>query len=143
MAHKVAQLGIAVHIANGKTADVLLRLLNEEVINTRFVPQKNASGKKRWIAHSENYAKGIVQINEGAKQALISSKASSLLPVGVTDVIKEFQKGDIIKIIDEKNKLLGLGIAEYGSEKAEERLGQKKQKPLVHYDYLFLNPEIA
>ncbi|WP_207426284.1 glutamate 5-kinase [Pedobacter sp. SYSU D00535] len=142
MAHKVAQLGIAVHIANGKTENVLPRLLNHEVVNTRFLPRKNASSKKRWIAHSENYAKGVVRINAGAKEALTSAKASSLLPVGVVEVKEEFHKGDIIKLIDENEKLVGLGIAEYGSDKAIERIGQKKQRPLVHYDYLFLNPEI-
>ncbi len=141
MAHKVAQLGISVHIANGKTENILPKLLKEDVVNTRFIPRKNASGKKRWIAHSE--AKGIVKINEGARVALGSNKASSLLPVGVTAILKEFQKGDIIKILDDKDKLVGLGIAEYGSEKAAERIGQKKHKALVHYDYLFLNPEIG
>lgn len=142
MAHRIARLGIAVHIANGKTEDVLLKLLKEEVINTRFIPWKGASGKKRWIANSENYAKGAVLINEGAKLALLSPKASSLLPVGVTGIRKEFRKGDIIKIIDESDHQVGLGIAEYGSEKASELLGRKNQKPLIHYDYLFLNPEI-
>jgi len=144
MAHKVAQLGIAVHIANGKTENVLLKLLKKEIVNTRFVPKKNASNKKRWIAHSENYATGIVKINEGAKLALTTTKkASSLLPVGVVDVVKDFQKGDVIKLVDESEKLIGLGIAEYSSDKARERVGQKKQRPIVHYDYLFLNPEIA
>jgi len=143
MAHKVAQLGIAVHIANGKTENILLKLLKKEVVNTRFVPKKNASNKKRWIAHSENYAKGIVKINEGAKVALASSKASSLLPVGVVQVIEDFQKGDIIKLVDENEKVIGLGIAEYGSDRATERIGQKKQKALVHYDYLFLNPDLS
>ncbi len=142
MAHKVAQLGIAVHIANGKKDNILLDVLNELVINTRFIPQKNASGKKKWLAHSENYAKGIVRINEGARLALISSKASSLLPVGILKIEEDFQKGDVIKIIDENAKQVGLGIAEYGSDKASERIGLKKQKPLVHYDYLFLNSEI-
>ena len=143
MAHKVAQLGIAVHIANGKKDNILLDVLNEQAINTRFIPQKTASGKKKWLAHSENYAKGIVRINEGARLALISSKASSLLPVGIIKIDEDFQKGDVIKIVDEYAKQVGLGIAEYGSDKASERIGLKKQKPLVHYDYLFLNSEIG
>jgi len=141
MAYKVSRLGIAVHIANGKTENIIPRILKKDVINTCFVPKKNASDKKRWIAHSENYAKGIVQINEGAKQALLSSRASSLLTVGIIKVVQEFQKGDIIKIIEENGKVIGFGIAEYSSEKTIERIGMKKQKPLVHYDYLFLNPE--
>ncbi|MCJ8167280.1 glutamate 5-kinase [Pontibacter sp. E15-1] len=141
MARRVAQLGIAVHIANGKTENILPRLLEESVVNTRFIPKQAASGKKKWLAHNENYAKGIVRINQGAKEALFSSKASSLLPVGVTGVSGEFLKGDVVKLLDENEALLGLGIAEYGSDKAQERIGQKNQKPLVHYDYLFLYPE--
>lgn len=143
LAHKVAQLGIAVHIANGKMENILPRLLNEEVINTRFIPRKTASGRKKWIAHAENAAKGAVQINAGAKAALTSTKATSLLPVGIIKIIGEFQKGDIIKLLDENEKLIGQGLAEYGSDKAQERQGQQHQKALVHYDYLFLNAEIG
>jgi glutamate 5-kinase len=143
MAQKVAQLGIAVHIANGKTEHILTKLLNEEVVNTRFIPNKTASGKKKWIAHSEQSAKGVVQVNEGAKAALTSAKATSLLPVGIVQIIGDFQKGDIIRLMDEQEKQLGLGIAEYDAGKARERVGQKNQKPLVHYDYFFLNPELT
>ena len=46
-------------------------------------------------------------------------------------------KGDIIKILDEQGKLIGLGIAKYGADKARERIGLKNQKPLVHYDYFY------
>lgn len=141
IAQKAAQLGITVHIANGTRDNILTDIFNNTVIHTRFVPKKNASGKKKWIAYSENYAKGVVQINEGAREALISSRATSLLPVGIIAVKEDFQKGEIIKLIDENELLVGLGIAEYNAEKTRERLGQKRQKPLVHYDYLFLNPE--
>ena len=141
MAAKVAQMGIAVHIANGKTENVLLKLLEQNVINSRFIPSGNPSGKKRWIANSANYAKGVVRINEGARQALLSSKASSLLFVGVVAIEKEFLKGDVIRIVDENQHQVGFGIAEYSSDKAASLIGQKRQRPLVHYDYLFLNPE--
>jgi glutamate 5-kinase len=57
----------------------------------------------------------------------------------VVTIKADFQKGDIIKLVDEAGKQIGLGIAEYGSDKARERIGQKKQRPLVHYDYLYLN----
>jgi len=142
IAHKVAQLGITVHVANGKKENILLDVLKGDATHTRFIPKKTASGKKKWIAHSENFAKGAVKINEGAKLALSSAKATSLLPVGIVDIHENFQKGDIIKLLDEGNKMIGLGIAEYGSDKARERIGKKKEKPLVHYDYLVLNAEI-
>lgn len=138
IAQKTAKLGIAVHIANGTKDNVLTDLLNGNVNHTVFIPTKKTSGKKKWIAHSENAATGVVQVNEGAKSALTSDKASSLLPVGLVNVISDFKKGEIIRIVDEQDKLIGLGLAEYGSDKARERTGQKNQRPLVHYDYLYL-----
>jgi len=137
MAQKVAKLGITVHIANGTQDDVLISLLNQELIHTKFIPEKSKSGKKKWIAHSETAATGVVKLNDGAKTVLTSGRATSLLPVGIIEIQTDFLKGDVIKIVDEQNNLIGLGIAEYGSDKARERIGQKKQKALVHYDYFY------
>lgn len=138
MAQQVAKLGITVHIANGIKDGVLTGLLNGTLQHTRFIPQKTASGKKRWIAHAGQSAKGTVQINDGALQALISSKATSLLPVGITHIRGDFQKGDIVRIVNEAGTEVGLGIAEYAADKAKERAGQHNHRPLVHYDYLYM-----
>jgi len=137
MARKVAKLGIPVHITNGMRDDIVYDLLFGNALNTYFVPEKVTSGKKKWIAHSEQSATGSVQLNAGAKMALISGAAHSLLPVGITAVISAFEKGDIIRLLDEQNKLIGLGIADYNSEKAKERIGQKGHKALVHYNYFY------
>ena len=140
MAHKVAQLGIAVHIANGQTENVLPRVLAGEVVNTRFLPGRGASGRKKWLAHAEPAAKGAVRLNAGAHAALTApGRAVSLLPVGVVAVEGEFEKGDIIRLLTTDGRAVGLGMAEYGAATARERLGQQQQKPLVHYDYLFLD----
>lgn len=137
MAQKVAKLGINVHIANGTLDNIVTDLLDNKIVHTHFVPEKIKSGKKKWIAHSETAATGIVQLNDGAKKVLTSGKATSLLPVGISKIKSDFLKGDIIKIVDEQDQLIGLGIAEYGSDKARERIGQKNQKALVHYDYFY------
>ena len=137
IAQKIAKLGINVHITNGKNDNVLTDLLANKTIHTHFVADKIKSGQKKWIAHAETAATGIVQLNNGAKQVLTSGKATSLLPVGIIAIKADFLKGDIIKILDEDEKLFGLGIAKYGSDKARERIGQKNQKPLVHYDYFY------
>jgi len=139
IAQKTAQLGIAVHIANGTKDNILIDVLAGNASHTRFAPDKSKSGKKKWIAHSAHSATGMVRVNEGARAALTSSKATSLLPVGIVKVLADFNKGEIIKLVDEHDKLIGLGIAEYGSDKAKERVGQKNQKALVHYDYLYLS----
>lgn len=137
MAQKVARLGIPVHVANGKKDNVLPDLLDNKIVHTRFVPDKTASGTKKWLANSADAATGVVQVNEGARQALLSGKATSLLPVGIISIDADFQKGDIIRLVDEQQQLIGLGIAQYGSDKARERIGQRNQKALVHYDYFY------
>lgn len=137
MAKKVARLGIPVHIANGTRNNILINLLAEKVIHTYFVPEKITSGKKRWIAHSEQSATGTVQLNTGATLALIAGEAHSLLPVGIIGINSSFDKGDIIRLVNEQGQLIGLGIAEYGAEKAKERMGQKGHKALVHYNYFY------
>ena len=138
IAHKVAGLGISVHIANGQTPDILLNILNESAVSTWFEPSKKASGTKKWLAHAP-VTQATVRVNAGARAALLAAgQATSLLPVGVVAIEGEFEKGDLVRLVDEAGHALGLGRAEYGAAKARERLGQPRQRPLVHYDYLFL-----
>jgi glutamate 5-kinase len=136
---KIAGIGIPVHIANGRAENVVLRILDREQIGTRFPAKRLASSFKKYMAHAYEEAKGKVVINEGAKNVLHSDKAHSLLPVGLTDVIGKFEKGDLIKIIDESEREIGLGLARYGYQKAKELVGLKNQKPIIHYDHLYLH----
>ena len=141
IAQKVAGDGIGVHVANGTSENVLIDLMNTEkdLKHTFFVPNpKAANGVKKWIAYSDDFAKGEVTVNHGALKALNSEKAVSLLPVGIVKVNSEFKKDDLIKIIDENGKLIGVGKASYGSDKIETEKQSDKQKPIVHYDYLYL-----
>lgn len=141
IARKIAGEGIDVIIANGKREDVLIHLLDKKknIVSTLFKSSKaDVSGVKKWLAHSEGFAKGEIYINENAEKALSGSNAVSLLPIGISKISGNFEKDDIIQIFSEKGKLLGVGKAMYGSEKALQILGKKNQKPLIHYDYLYL-----
>lgn len=139
MAIKLARTGITVHIANGKRDNILTDIIKGKSKGTKFISQLNPSYIKRWIAYSEGYAKGTVYVNEGARLALLNDKASSLLPVGIIRVDGRFDKGDIIKVADENEGVIALGVAQYGSEKTREVLGKKNQRPVIHYDYLYIN----
>ena len=101
----------------------------------------NGSGKSTLARHMVGLlipTKGEVIINEGAINALYSKKGVSLLPVGIVKIVSEFKKGDLIKIVDESGKTVGLGKAGYGSEKLDAEIQSEKQRPVVHYDYLYL-----
>ncbi|MDR1683132.1 MAG: glutamate 5-kinase [Candidatus Symbiothrix sp.] len=142
IARKVADEGITVIIANGKQDNILMNLLYhpENQLHTRFIPnEKPVSNVKKWIAHSDSFAKGEVHINTGAREALQGNHASSLLPVGITVVKGEFEKDDIVKIIDENGLGIGWGKTAFDSGKVLEIMGKKGNKPVVHYDYLYLD----
>lgn len=141
IAQKVADEGILVIIANGKRPNVLLELLTEGSSTpcTRFLPSsKPVSSVKKWIAHSEGFAKGEIRINRGAEVALLAPEANSLLLVGVTKVEGEFEKDDIVRIVNEDGKSLGLGCVGYSSDEARRLIGSRDRKPLIHYDYLYM-----
>jgi glutamate 5-kinase len=141
IARKIADQGIQVFIANGKKENVLLQLLSTSgnVVCTHFVASdEDVSSIKKWIAQSQGFAKGKIYVNENAAKVLTGEKAVSLLPVGVVKIEGEFEKDDIVKIIDDNGMELGIGKAQYDSKKAQELLGKKNQKPLIHCDYMYL-----
>ena len=141
IARKVADEGIAVYIANGKKDNILIDLMQhpDTTVCTRFVPAKeDVSSVKKWIAHSDGFAKGRLLLNEQAVKVLKGRKAVSLLPVGVTSIEGEFEKDDIVRIIDHKGKQVGVGRVAFDSTEAVTMIGKHGQKALVHYDYLYL-----
>lgn len=142
IARKVADEGVLVVIANGKKDNILPELLkkNSSTLCTRFSPsEKPVSGVKKWIAHSEGFAKGEIHINQGAYEAMLQPKAVSLLPVGVVSIVGEFEKDDIVKVFTPDGQQIGVGRISYDSDKAREMVGQQGAKALIHYDYLYLD----
>lgn len=143
IARKVADEGIEVLIANGKTDNVLLRLLLgncSDVACTRFVPRSGQiSSVKRWMAHSTGFAKGVVYINELAADRLCGDEAVSLLPIGITRIEGEWEKDDLINIAASDGHVIGVGRASYGSSEAAGCVGRHDCRPLVHYDYLYID----
>lgn len=155
IARKVADEGITVVIANGKRENVLTGIWEMEEAKTkgkecigssaaelpytRFVPSTQpVSGIKKWIAHSEGFAKGELHLNRRAADLMLSDKAASILPVGITAVVGEFEKDDIVRIVSPEGRVIGVGKAGCNSAKARETIGKHGKKPVVHYDYLYI-----
>jgi glutamate 5-kinase len=141
IARKIASQGIDVFIANGKRDSIIRDIVNrKEVPYTHFVASnKKETGVKKWLSHSDTFAKGSVVINDGAKEAMLADRATSLLMIGITEVNGFFKNGDVIRIFDENGDNIGLGKAQYDSKKAEQSMGEKLSKPFIHYDYLLIN----
>lgn len=138
MSKKSADLGIQVFIANGKKLNTLEDIFYNRGEYTYFEPNKSKQSTKKWLAHGDKYYVAEIVINEGARTALFNQKISSLLPIGIVAMEGEFKKGDILSIKDESGNRIGLGRAEYTSTAAKEKIGLKNQKPIIHYNYLYL-----
>ena len=50
----------------------------------------------------------------------------------------DFEKGDLVRIMSPEGQNLGVGRTAYSCEEAARVIGQHDCKPLVHYDYLYL-----
>ena len=81
---------------------------------------------------------GKVYLNAKAVEAVCGDRAVSILPVGVTHVEGDFEKGDLVRIMSPEGQNLGVGRVAYSCEEAARVIGQHDCKPLVHYDYLYL-----
>lgn len=141
IARKVADEGIKVIIANGNAKNILIKLLEEpqKTISTVFTPNNSpVSNVKKWIAHSEEFATGEIHLNKDVTEILMSNQVASILPIGVISIVGDFEKDDIVRIMNHKNELIGVGRVNYDAKKARSYMGKHQKKEMVHYDYLYI-----
>ena len=118
----VTRFGGKVLIANGKTPYIINKIFSGEDVGTMFMPtEENLSGKKRWIGYATN-VRGKLVVNEGAKCSILD-KCTSLLPIGIVDVVNEFKQGEVVSIIDENGVEFARGMVNYDSEECKKIAG--------------------
>jgi glutamate 5-kinase len=119
--------GVDVFIASGLEPDVLTRLAHGAQLGT-FCPasQDAKESRKGWL--KKNVTKsGWVVVDNGAADVLLQ-KNRSLLPVGVTKVVGNFQRGDSIQIRNERGIRIAAGIANYSSIELEQIKGLRSDR---------------
>ena len=108
--------------------------------------ETRAQARKRWIMGTLEVA-GEIVIDDGALKALLSGK--SLLPVGVTLVRGDFDRGDTVSIRDAAGNEVARGLVGLDHDEAQlvkgknsarvaEMLGIHARSELVHRDNLVL-----
>jgi glutamate 5-kinase len=141
IARQVAAEGIGVVIANGKREQILTDLLAQpdHTPCTRFTPAPTPmSGVKKWIAHSSGFAKGELHLGREAAAVLRSDRVVSILPIGITRVEGDFEKDDIVRIVDDQGLRMGVGKTACSSDHIRAAIGRRGGRAVVHYDYLCL-----
>jgi len=128
--------GIAMYIASGLQNQVIQRIINDETVGTKFLPKEsNLESRKRWLVTGYASSKGEIILDKGAVKAV--NKNASVLPAGVTSVMGNFDRGDIIAIKDDKSATIGLGISNYSSDEISKIKGIKSSEinELVENNY--------
>ncbi|MCA9166600.1 MAG: glutamate 5-kinase [Planctomycetales bacterium] len=119
--------GENVILAHGREPRVLERITRGETVGTAFIAQgKSVSPWKRWIGFSAP-AGGIVHIDEGACDALIS-KGKSLLAIGIRDVTGDFEKGDVVALQDSSGHERARGLTNYASDQLRKIMGLRSDQ---------------
>jgi glutamate 5-kinase len=145
-AKRAARSGANTVIASGREEDVLRRLAAGERIGTELLASTEVlTARKQWLA-DHLQVKGKVRIDDGATRALVS-EGKSLLPIGVVEVLGDFDRGDLIACIDGNGREVARGLTNYGAEQTrriarrpsseiEAVLGFVDERELIHRDNL-------
>jgi glutamate 5-kinase len=135
-------------VARGSDPDVVLRAAQGEAVGTRFAALASTlDGRKRYILTGW-YGQARLLVDDGAAEAL--RRGSSLLPVGVSEVSGEFERGDTVAVFDRAGRELARGLVNYSaaelarirgrrSDQIESVLGYAYGEEVIHRDQLVLH----
>jgi glutamate 5-kinase len=147
-AKRAARSGAHTVIVCGREPNVLLRLAQGEAIGTTLLAKTpTLAARKQWIA-DHLQVRGSVSLDAGAVKAL-SKEGKSLLPIGVTALSGEFERGAAVACLDTNGKEIARGLINYSAEETrkilrkpsnqiEIILGYVDELELIHRDNLVL-----
>jgi glutamate 5-kinase len=147
-AKRAAGSGASTVIAWGREPDVLVRLTQGEAIGSLFVAATaKLTARKQWMA-DHLQLRGAVVIDDGAVIKL-RAEGKSLLPIGMTEVVGDFHRGDVIAVRNSQGQDVARGLANYASSEArlivrkassdiEAALGFSNEPEMIHRDNLVL-----
>ena len=122
-ARLAARSGTGTVIANGRVPDVVARVAAGESVGTFLQTQRQPqSARKQWLA-SLLHAKGQLVLDDGAVRG-VSEQGRSLLPIGITAVSGEFQRGDLVSCVDSTGRERARGLVNYTADEAAALIGK-------------------
>ncbi len=135
-------------IVGGRRPGVLLDLAAARGVGTLLTaPATRLAARKLWLAGTL-HVRGRLILDEGACRVL-REQGRSLLPVGVTAVEGEFERGELVSCVDAAGREIARGLVNYGAREAqaikglpssrlEGTLGYLREPELIHRDNLAL-----
>ena len=106
---------------------MILRVSQGERIGTRFTPLAGKlESRKRWLLGGLVPA-GRITVDAGAAAAL-AKQGRSLLPVGITRVEGQFERGDTVRICNGEGQEIARGLSRYGAASLEKIRGRRSEE---------------
>ena len=145
-AKKAARSGAHTLIASGWEEGVLSRLASGEQLGTLLIAsQEPMAARKQWLA-SRLHVAGTLVLDDGAVEILKDS-GKSLLPIGVTEIRGEFQRGDLVSCVNADGLEIARGLVNFNSSDADKikqqgssslsaLLGYSADQEMIHRDNL-------
>jgi glutamate 5-kinase len=145
-AKRAARSGAHTVICSGREDNVLLRLAAGEAIGSQLIAQQAPlAARRQWLA-DHLQVRGRLVLDMGALKAL-RENGKSLLPVGVQAITGEFERGEVVALVDGDGNEIARGLANYSASEArrimgkpsseiETVLGYMDEPELVHRDNL-------
>jgi glutamate 5-kinase len=122
-AEQVTEAGDIMVVADGRTAGILLKIVDGEEVGTLFAPaQRKRNSRSRWIGAARPH--GFILVDAGAAVA-VGEKNRSLLPAGITAVDGHFERGDLVAIKDPAGQVIAQGLSNYSAEMIQQIRGKK------------------
>ena len=147
-AAKIAtKAGCNMIICNGHYINPLSKLQIDETEFSWFrATEKPLNSRKQWISGALQ-VKGKITIDKGATEAV--KKGSSMLSAGIVSTEGNYEKGDLVQIVDEKQNFVGKGLIHFNNSEVdlikgsksndiESILGYRGKDEVVHRDDLVL-----
>src|ERR671916_1957883 len=139
--------GIPTVIASGLVPGSVARAWAGERVGTRFAPQAvRHTSFKLWLKYAKP-SHGTLTVDAGAARALREG-GTSLLPVGIVDVVGGFEAGDAVEVREAGAAPIGKGICNYAAGELRSVIGMKSAQvrermprateEAVHRDYFVL-----
>ena len=121
-AAKIAtQAGTEMVIASGKRLNPITSIDDNRYTLFKCRASRK-SARKQWIAGDLSQV-GSIAIDQGAVRAIAENK--SLLPVGVVEIRGEFERGDVVEVINPENAVVGRGLSAYSATEAKQIIGRQ------------------
>jgi glutamate 5-kinase len=116
-------MGVPVFIGAGREPRMLLDVLEGTAHGTFFHAAKGRprTNRDHWIATRR--PAGALTVDDGARAAVLAGR--SLLPVGVTAIDGDFQRGDVVEVRSSSGDRIALGIASYDAARARMMRGMR------------------